>query len=95
MSWLLIASRRPTGTVGSFGRRQACRWLREDLTAREQSLGGAAGRLRAAQLARWRADPDLAGLREPAELAKLPGDERRDCLALWAEVEALLSRGVP
>jgi hypothetical protein len=42
-------------------------------------------------LARWRADQDLAELREPAELAKLPADERRDCLALWAEVGAQLA----
>jgi eukaryotic-like serine/threonine-protein kinase len=76
-------------------RQQARRWLREDLTAWEQSLGGAAGRLRAAQLARWRADPDLAGLREPAELAKFPADERTDCFALWAEVGAQLGRCGP
>ncbi len=76
-------------------RQQARRWLREDLAAREQSLGGAAGRLRAAQLARWRADPDLAGLREPAELAKFPADERTDCFALWAEVGAQLGRCGP
>jgi eukaryotic-like serine/threonine-protein kinase len=75
-------------------REQARRWLREDLAAWGQALGGpAAGRLRAAQaVTRWRADPDLAGLRAPSELAKLSADERKDCLALWGEVDDLLSR---
>jgi serine/threonine-protein kinase len=75
-------------------REQARRWLREDLTAWAQALGDpAADRLRAAQtLTRWRADPDLAGLRAPSELAKLSADERKDCFALWAEVDDLLSR---
>jgi serine/threonine-protein kinase len=75
-------------------REQARQWLRDDLAAWEQSLGGpAAGRLRAAEtLTRWRADPDLAALRAPSELARLPADERKDCLVLWAEVDDLLSR---
>jgi serine/threonine-protein kinase len=75
-------------------REQARQWLREDLAAWEQSLGGpAAGRLRAAAtLTRLRADTDFAGLRAPSELAKLSADERKDCLALWAEVDDLLSR---
>jgi serine/threonine-protein kinase len=75
-------------------RKQARQWLQEDLAAWEQSLGGpAAGRRRAAETLRhWRADPDLAGLRAPSELAKLSADERKDCLALWAEVDDLLSR---
>jgi serine/threonine-protein kinase len=75
-------------------REQARQWLREDLAAWEKTLGGpAAGRLRAAQtLTRWRADPDLAGLRAPSELAKLSADERKDCLALWAEFDDVLHR---
>jgi hypothetical protein len=52
-----------------------------------------AGRLRAAQaLTRWRADPDLAGLQAPSELVKLPADEQKDCIALWAEGDDLLVR---
>jgi eukaryotic-like serine/threonine-protein kinase len=74
-------------------REQACRWLREDLAAWEQLLGAAAGRLQAAEtLTRWRVDPDLAGLRAPSELAKLSADERKGCLALWAEVDDLRNR---
>jgi serine/threonine-protein kinase len=74
-------------------RDQARRWLREDLVAWQKTLSGpTASRLRAAQtLTRWRGDSDLAGLRTPPELAKLPADERRDCLALWAEVDDLLN----
>ena len=40
-------------------------------------------------------DPELASLREPAELAKLSAEERKDSIALWAEVEALLIRRGP
>jgi hypothetical protein len=31
-------------------------------------------------------------LREPAELARLPAEERPACQQLWADVEALLQR---
>jgi serine/threonine-protein kinase len=43
-------------------------------------------------LRRWRNEPDLAGLRDPSELNKLPAEERKDCLALWTEVAAVVSR---
>jgi hypothetical protein len=43
-------------------------------------------------LTRWRHEPDLAGLREPGELERLAEDERKECLALWAEVAAVLAR---
>ena len=43
-------------------------------------------------LQHWKADPDLAGLRDPAALAKLPEDEQNACRALWAEVDALLTK---
>jgi serine/threonine-protein kinase len=79
-------------------RTRAKEWLRADLT----SWGKALDRDPAAtpegvrpQLTRWGAEPDLAGLRDPAELEKLPADERKDCLALWAEVGALLRRCTP
>jgi serine/threonine-protein kinase len=44
------------------------------------------------QLTRWRTDPELAGIREPAELDRLTAGERKECLALWAEMEAVLAR---
>jgi len=40
----------------------------------------------------WQDEPDLAGLREPAGLERLAEDERKDCLALWADVGAVLAR---
>ena len=59
---------------------------------RKKSLGGpTADRLKTA-LTRWKADPDLAGLHARSELANLPENERKDCLALWAEVDDLLNR---
>src|SRR5262249_38020247 len=39
-------------------------------------------------MTRWRADPDLAGLRQPETLDRLPADEREDCAALWVEIAA-------
>jgi hypothetical protein len=32
------------------------------------------------------------GLHAPSELVKLSADERKDCLALWAELDDLLIR---
>jgi hypothetical protein len=42
------------------------------------------------RLRRWKADPDLAGVRDEEALATLPGAERRAWRDLWAEVEALI-----
>jgi hypothetical protein len=33
----------------------------------------------------------LAGLRDPAAVARLPADEQQVCQQFWAEVEALLN----
>jgi serine/threonine-protein kinase len=76
-------------------RKQARDWLRLDLAAwaRKVDTGTAADRIRAQRtLAPWRDDPDLAGLRDADALGGLPPAERQDCLALWQEVAALLSR---
>jgi hypothetical protein len=43
-------------------------------------------------LTRWREDADLACVRDPGELDKLAADERKEYLALWAEVAAILAR---
>jgi hypothetical protein len=43
-------------------------------------------------LRHWKADPDLAGLRDPEALAKLPADEQQACRKLWADLDALLAR---
>jgi serine/threonine-protein kinase len=75
-------------------RDQARRWLQDDLTAWDKLLvSNPDVRLRAAQaLSRWRSDPDLACLRDPAELAKLSDDERRDYLVFWTAVGGTLER---
>jgi hypothetical protein len=38
----------------------------------------------------WWDDPNLAGLRDPSALAGLPPAERRECQALWSDLEARL-----
>jgi hypothetical protein len=35
---------------------------------------------------------DLAGIRDPVGVAKLPADEQEACKKLWADVAALLKR---
>ncbi|MDB5352407.1 MAG: tetratricopeptide repeat protein [Planctomycetota bacterium] len=75
-------------------RAQARTWLRADLAAWNKALDdpmAAPDPVRVA-LARWRGDPDLAGLRESAELGKLSAGERKDCLALWEEVGVIYER---
>ena len=40
----------------------------------------------------WRADPALAGVRDPAALEKLPADERAAWRRLWADAEPAAKR---
>jgi serine/threonine-protein kinase len=74
---------------------QARCWLWADLAAWDRVLkSDPAGCRAGAQktLTRWGSDPDLAGLREPVALAKLPAEERKECRALWKAVGALLEQ---
>jgi serine/threonine-protein kinase len=76
-------------------RKQALDWLRANLAVRTNQLDSGtpasrAGVLRA--LRPWQQDPDLAGIRDPEALARLPEAERKELEALWAEVQALLDR---
>jgi serine/threonine-protein kinase len=76
-------------------RKQARAWLRADLAvwAGKLDAGVAADRARAkSMLTHWRADPDLAGLREPSALGGMTAEERKQCVALWKEVNARLHR---
>jgi serine/threonine-protein kinase len=76
-------------------RRQALTWLRADLaawckvvdTGRSQALPVVQQALH-----HWQKDPDLAGLRDPEALARLPEAERQACRQLWADVSVLLKR---
>jgi hypothetical protein len=71
-------------------RKQAVEWLKSELaiwtklletgpTQARQSVTGI--------LQHWKEDPDLASIRDPASLAKLPEPDRKDCQALWDGVE--------
>jgi serine/threonine-protein kinase len=75
-------------------RDQAREWLRADLRARVKAADADANSGRAGlqkMLTRWREDPDLACLREPAELQRLAAEERTEFAALWAEVAAAVA----
>jgi serine/threonine-protein kinase len=76
-------------------RDQARQWLRADLAARARAVDadptGASRNVREA-LTRWRKEPDLAGVREPGGLDKLDVNERKEFVALWADVSAVLAR---
>ena len=76
-------------------RKQAMDWLTADLAAWSKMLDSGPPQARHAviqTLQHWKADTDLAGIRDPATLAKLPTDEQATCLALWAEVDALVKK---
>jgi serine/threonine-protein kinase len=76
-------------------RKQARHWLADELAAADKRMRGASAADRArlrSTLMQWQSNADLAGLREPSLLDKLPADERKDCLALWDEVANLLKR---
>ena len=69
--------------------------MRAELAARVRLLDAdpTAARLRVREaLTRWQKEPDLACVRDPSELDKLPEDERKQYLALWADVAAVLAR---
>jgi serine/threonine-protein kinase len=74
---------------------QARDWLRAGITAWRRAIdSGVAGSRRAAvvDLQQAQADPDLAGVRDPAALALLPEAEQIEWRKLWMEVDALLDR---
>ena len=76
-------------------RKQAIDWLKADLAAWSKILESGPPQARQSisqTLQHWKADPDLAGLRDAGSLAKLPKDEQDACRALWKDVDALLAR---
>ena len=62
-------------------------WSKRSKTARPQ-----ARQFVVQTLQHWKADTDLAGIRDATALAKLPADEQKACRALWAEVEVVLKK---
>jgi tetratricopeptide (TPR) repeat protein len=76
-------------------RKQALNWLRADLARRTKQLesGRPAARAQARRsLRHWQQDRDLAGIRGPAALAKLPAEEQAAFAKLWADVAAALKK---
>jgi tetratricopeptide (TPR) repeat protein len=76
-------------------RKQALDWLRADLTLWARHLANDTPQRRARivqQLQHWQRDPNLAGLRDEAELAWLPEEERLSCRRFWFDVNTLLER---
>jgi hypothetical protein len=70
-------------------------WLRADLSAWTKRLETAPIEAHAQveqTLRHWRAEADLATLRDEASLAKLPDNEREEWTTLWAEIEAVRQR---
>jgi tetratricopeptide (TPR) repeat protein len=70
-------------------RQRALAWLRADLTLRTRLLSDGKGTV--GSLAAWQTDRDLASVRDPAALAKLPDSEREQWRRLWTDVAALLA----
>jgi Tfp pilus assembly protein PilF len=76
-------------------RRQSIDWLKADLAAWAKILDTGPPQVRQAinrTLQHWKADTDLAGLRDSAALANLPDDEQKVCRALWADVDRLSAK---
>jgi tetratricopeptide (TPR) repeat protein len=79
-------------------RQQALEWLRADLAAYRQMLERDADKARPVvrqRLRHWQRDRDLAEVRDPGALAKLPETERHEWQKLWADVAAMLARSAP
>ena len=69
--------------------------MRADLAARARAFNADPTTARAdvrKALTHWREDPELGCVRDPGALDKLAADERKEYVALWAEVAALLAR---
>jgi tetratricopeptide (TPR) repeat protein/serine/threonine protein kinase len=70
-------------------RNQALRWLQAELAVRRRHLKSTApaqaGQARVA-LEHWRRDPDMAGVRDRDQLARLPVEEGEAWVRLWMEV---------
>jgi tetratricopeptide (TPR) repeat protein len=74
-------------------RRQALAWLRAVLAAYANPLNHSSSvrPFIANMLNQSQHDKDFAGVRDAAGLATLPGDERKEWEAFWAEVKAALA----
>jgi hypothetical protein len=74
-------------------RRQALGWLRAELAAWTKQIETGPPQARPAveqSLRHWQVDSELAVVRDPDALARLPADERAGWQALWDDVDALI-----
>jgi tetratricopeptide (TPR) repeat protein len=79
----------------ALGRTQALDWLRADLTfwSKQVESGTPQAKVFVLQkLQHWKADTDLAGIRDETAIKALPDDEQKACRTLWAEVDAVLAK---
>jgi tetratricopeptide (TPR) repeat protein len=70
-------------------------WLRDDLTAYAKLAGQNNSAIKQTiqqGLTHWRSDPDLASLRDPQSLNRLPDNERAAWQELWRDVDQLAKR---
>ena len=85
----------PDQPARSVLRRQALNWLKAELDSWRKPLESGPPESRPgiiACLKRARLDRDLATIRDPEALAKLPEAERNDWQVYWEEVQTLLER---
>jgi hypothetical protein len=83
----------PDGSARAALRQQAFDWLKAERSAWARLLDSGPPPVRATiapVLQHWRSDPDLAGVRDPDALARLPDAERPAWRALWSDVDTLL-----
>jgi hypothetical protein len=76
-------------------RGQALDWLKAERAAWAKALDSGDAKAHPVvqqTLQHWKSDPDLASVRDPDALAKLPEAEGSAWRSLWAEVDALLAR---
>jgi hypothetical protein len=72
--------------------RQALKWLQADLAQRTSVAKDPKQRQEVRErLTHWKKDPDLAPVRDPAQLAAMPPADRKAWEAFWRDVDALLA----
>ncbi len=75
---------------------QALKWLRADLAQMAAPVKDPKQYRQVwERLTRWKEDPDLAPVRDPASLKAMPPADRRAWKALWADLDALLAAVSP
>jgi serine/threonine-protein kinase len=85
----------PTAAERADLRKQELDWLGADLAAWRRLLDAGDARARAdiaPALRRWQTDPDLASVRDPEALAKLPIQEQKAWRDLWRDIDTLLKK---